>query len=103
MTLCKNDTKSSNLIFNLLRFCFMLSQNTCISEKLKDFKAQLDRSCTFLFTLKSAQNAKFAVNHILTWNNSRLLTDWEIVLTLNNFMGEKNSESISRFQVPRPN
>ena len=51
------------------------------------------------FTLKSAQNAKFAVNHTLRWNNSNLITNWETILTLNNYMGEMNSEIISRFQV----
>ena len=83
----------------------MFSHNTCISEKLKDLKAQLDRSCTFrvMDPLKSIQNAKFAVNHTLRWNNSNLITDWETVLTLNNRMGKMNSESISRFQVPRFN
>ena len=52
------------------------------------------------FTLKFAQNAKSAVNHTLRWNNSSLLTDWETVLALNNYMSEMNSEIISRFQVP---
>ena len=56
-----------------------------------------------MFALKSAQNAKFAVNHTLRWNNSNLITDWETVLTLNNYVGEMNSESISRFQVSRLN
>ena len=51
----------------------------------------------------TAQNAKFAVNHTMRWNNSNLITDWETVLTLNNYIGEMNSESISRFQVSRPN
>ena len=55
------------------------------------------------FTLKSAQNAEFAVNHTLRWNNSNLITNWETILTLNNYMGEMNSEIIPRFQVPRPN
>ena len=55
------------------------------------------------FTLKSAQNVKFAVDHTLRWNNSNLIKDWETVLTLNNYMGEMNAEIISRFQVPRPN
>ena len=53
--------------------------------------------------LKSVQNAKFAVNHTLRWNNSNLITDWQTVLTLNNSMGKMNSESISRFQVSRLN
>ena len=51
----------------------MFSYNTCISEKLKDPKAQLDKPCTFRvmkFTLKSVQNAKFAVNHTLRLNKS---------------------------------
>ena len=51
------------------------------------------------FTLKSAQNAKFAVNHTLRWNNSNLIMDCETVLSLNNYMGEMNSESISRFHM----
>ena len=83
----------------------MFSQNTCISEKQKDLKAQLD-TIMYLssygplkFTLKSAQNAKFAVNHTLRLNNSNLITDSETVLTLINDMGEMNSKSISRFQV----
>ena len=54
-------------------------------------------------TLKPVQNAKFSVNRTLRWNNSNLITDWETVLTLNNYMGEMNSESISRFQVSRLN
>ena len=54
-------------------------------------------------TLKPVQNAKFSVNRTLRWNNSNLITDWETVLTLNNYMGEMNSESISRFQVSRFN
>ena len=54
------------------------------------------------FTLKSAQNAKFAVDHTLRWNNPNLMTNWETILTLNNYTGEINSEIISRFQVPRP-
>ena len=41
----------------------------------------------FKFTLKSAQNATFSVNHTLRWNNSNLITDWETVLTLHNYMG----------------
>ena len=45
----------------------MFSHNTCIGEKLKDLKAQLDKSCPFYgplkFTLESVQNAKFAVSH----------------------------------------
>ena len=56
-----------------------------------------------MFTLKSFQNAKFAVNHTLRWNNSNLITDWETFLNLNNYMGKMNSESISRFQVSRLN
>ena len=56
------------------------------------------------FTLQSAQNAKFAVGHTLRWNNSNLMiTNWETILTLNNYTGEMNSEIVSRFQVPRPN
>ena len=55
------------------------------------------------FTLKSVQNAKFTVNHTLRWNNSNLITDWETVLTLNNYMGKMNPESILRFQVSRLN
>ena len=55
------------------------------------------------FTLKSGENTKFAVNHTLRWNNSSLITNWETVLTLNNYMGEVNSEGISGFQVPWPN
>ena len=66
----------------------MFSQNTCISEKLKDLKAQLDRSCTFRVMDPSslpriAQNAKFTVNYTLRLNNSNLITDWETVLNLN--------------------
>ena len=90
----------------------MFGQNTFIGEKLKDLKAQLDRSYTFRamapstvfkLTLKPAQNTTFSVNHALRWNNSNLITDWETVLTLNNYMGEMNSEIIARLQVPRPN
>ena len=55
------------------------------------------------FTLKSVQNAKFALNHTLRWNNSNLIADWETVLTLNNYVGKMNSESISRSQVSRLN
>ena len=55
------------------------------------------------FTLKSVQNAKFAVNHTLRWNNSNLINDLKTVLTLNNYMSKMNSESISRFQVSRLN
>ena len=55
------------------------------------------------FTLKSVQNAKFAMSHTLRWNNSNLIRDWENVLTFNNYMGKMNSESISRFQVSRLN
>ena len=86
----------------------MFGQNTCIGEKLKDLKAHVLMSCTFLvvdpssFTLKSAQNATFSVNHTLRWNNSNLIKDWETVLTLNNYMDEMNSEIISRLQVPCP-
>ena len=29
--------------------------------------------------------------------------NWETILTLNNYMGEKNSEIISELQVPSPN
>ena len=86
----------------------MFTQNTCISEKLKDLQVQLDRSCTFgvmdpKFTLKSAQNTKFTMNHTLRWNNSNLIKDWETILTLNNYMGEVNSDSTctSKFQVPQ--
>ena len=49
-TFCKNDTKSSNLTFDPLRFCSCFGQNTCIGEKLEHLKAQLDRSCTFRVT-----------------------------------------------------
>ena len=56
----------------------------------------------FKFTLKSTLNAKFAVNHALRWNNSKLITNWEAILILNNYMGEINSEIISKLQVPRP-
>ena len=55
------------------------------------------------FALKSAQNAEFAVNHTLRWNNSNLITDCETVLTLNSYKGEVNSERVSKFQVLRPN
>ena len=55
------------------------------------------------FTLKSVENAKLAVNHTLGWNNTNLITDLETVLTLNNYMGKMNSESISMFQVSRLN
>ena len=55
------------------------------------------------FILKSVQNAKFAVNHTLGWNNSNLITGSETVLTLNNCMGRMNSERISGFQVSRLN
>ena len=46
-----------------------IHNTTCIGKKLKDLKAQLDRVMHFssygplMFALKSAQNAKFAVNH----------------------------------------
>ena len=86
----------------------MFGQNTCIGEKLKDLKAHALMLCTSRvmdpskFTLKSAQNATFSVNHSLRWNKSNLNTDWETVLTLNNYMGEMNSEIISRLQVPHP-
>ena len=40
----------------------------------------------FKFTLKSGQNEKFAVNHTLRWNNSNLITNWETILTLNNYI-----------------
>ena len=56
-----------------------------------------------MFTLKSAQYAKLALSHSVRRNNSNLITDWETVLTLNNYMGEINSENISRFEVPHPN
>ena len=46
------------------------------------------------FTLKSVQNAKFAVNHAMRWNNSNLISDWETILTLNNYMDEMSLESI---------
>ena len=47
MTFCKNDTESSNLIFNFDLDLLVFSHNTCISEKLKDLNAQLNKSCTF--------------------------------------------------------
>ena len=94
----------------------MFSQNTFTGEKLK---AQLEMYFSsyvlfirvmyfssygaLKFTQKSAQNAIFAVNHTLRWNNSNLITNWETILTVNNYMDEMNSEIISRFQVPRPN
>ena len=46
-TFCKNATKLSNLIFDPLRLLLVFSHNICISEKLKDLKAQLDKSYTF--------------------------------------------------------
>ena len=52
-----------------------------------------------MFILKSAQNAKFAVKHTVRTNNSNLITNWETILTLNNYMGEMNSDIILRFQV----
>ena len=56
------------------------------------------------FTLKSAKNAKFAVEYILRWNKSNLNTPWETILALDNCPGKMNSEVISEFQVnPRPN
>ena len=84
----------------------MFGQNTCIGEKLKDLSSighVLLSDGPFKFTLKSAQNAKLAVNHTLKWNNSNLITNWETILTLNNYMGEINSEIISKLQVPLPN
>ena len=36
---------------------------------------------------------KFAVNHTLRWSNSNLITNWETILALNNYMGEMNSEN----------
>ena len=51
-----------------------------ISEKLKYLKAQPGYFMYFSsyrplkFTLKSAQNAKFPVNHTLRWNNSNQIT-----------------------------
>ena len=49
----------SDFLYKLLRIeqfdiqppqiLLMFSHNTCISEKLKDLKAQLDKSCTFRF------------------------------------------------------
>ena len=67
----------------------MFSQTTCVAEKVKYLKAQLDSHVLFeLWTPqvypKIAQNAKFAVNHLLRWNNSSLITNWETILTLNN-------------------
>ena len=46
----------------------------------------------FKFTQKSAQNAKFAVDHTLRWNKSNLITNWETILTSNNYTGEMNSK-----------
>ena len=54
-------------------------------------------------TLKSPKNVSFAVNHTLRWTNSNVITKWETVLTLNNYMGEMSQESISRLQVSRLN
>ena len=96
------------MIFNPVDFADLWSKY-CIGEKLKDLKAQLDRLCTFrVMDFSSlphtpAKNAKFSVNHTLRWNNSNLITNWKTILTLNNYMGEINSEIISKLQVPRPN
>ena len=108
VTFCKNDTKSSTLIFDPLRFCSCLVKvlvlvKNCKILKLSSTGHVLFELWTLTFTLKSAQNAKFDVNNTLRWNNSNLLTDWETVLTFSNYMGEINSESISKFQVPQPN
>ena len=84
----------------------MFNQNTCIDEELKLSKLKVIYFSSYgplKFTLKSAQNAKFTVNHTLRLNNSNLITNWETILTLNNYMGKMNSEIISRFEVPRPN
>ena len=55
------------------------------------------------FTLKSTENASFAVNHTLRWTNLNVITEWETVLTLNSYTGEMSQESISMLQVPRLN
>ena len=44
------------------------------------------------FILKSAQNAKFAVNYTLRWNNSNLITKWETVKI------KKKTEEIENFR-----
>ena len=81
----------------------MFSQNTCIDEKPKDLKAQLDSSSTFRVMDLSGLPKNPLKMQNLRWNNSNLIMNWETILTLNNYMGEMNSEIISTFQVPRPN
>ena len=86
----------------------MFGQNTCIGEKLKDHKAQLIGHVLFeLLTLqiypKIRSKCKIRCEPYLRWNNSNLIMKWETILTLNNYMGERNSEVISKLQVPRPN
>ena len=47
----------------------MFTQNSCISEKLKDLKSNFDRYFSsyghLKVALKPAQNAKLSVNHAL--------------------------------------
>ena len=86
----------------------MFGQNACIGEKLKDLKAQLDRSCTFrVMDLqvypKIRSKCKIRCELYLRWNNSNLIANWETILTLNNYMDEMNSEIISKLQMPCPN
>ena len=162
----------------------MFGQNTCIGEKVKDLKAQLDRSCTFRVmdpcawskflggegvvdgegvAVKGAWSGvvggggvikgsfqkhlktggvkakvvrrggggfegvttpappenfnhtpvqvypkihpkcKLRCEPYLRWNNSNLITNWETILTLNNYIDEMNSKIISKLQMPCPN
>ena len=79
----------------------MFSQTTCVSDKLKDLKVKLDMSCTFeLWTPQvypKIRKSYFEMDRLKFDNRSQEL------LSLNNYMVELNSESISRFQVPRLN
>ena len=98
VTFCKNDTKSSNLIFDPLRFCSCLVKILVLARtwkisKLNSIGHVLLSYGLLNFTLKSAQNAKFAVD-TLRWNNSNFITNWETMLTLNNYTGKMNSEVI---------
>ena len=87
----------------------MFGKNTCIGEKLKDLKA-LNSIGHVLFELWTLQvypkirsKCKIRCESYLRWNNSNLITNWETILTLNNYMDEMNSEIISKLQMPCPN
>ena len=87
----------------------MFGQDTCIGKKLKDLKAQLDRSCTFRVMEPSSlypkirSKCKIRCEPYLRWNISKLITNWETILTMNNYMDEMNSEIISKLKMPCPN